>query len=204
MSWRSTKTLWEAVKHYRASLRQGTHKTKSRTEVAGSGKKLWKQKGTGRRAYRFGALASVAPWLHGARTATAQLRVSVPAQEAQGRAALGAGGEAGRRQADRGGFAGDQGRQDQALPRGAGQAGRQAHGAAGGQRQDALAGAGAGRAQPEGRGTGPEQRGAPLRSAALRAGDLFEGRDRAVGGGARKVRVKTQYRGRKAAEKEAA
>src|ERR1700683_1224930 len=40
--------LWEAVKHYRASLRQGTHKTKSRTEVAGSGKKLWKQKGTGR------------------------------------------------------------------------------------------------------------------------------------------------------------
>ena len=33
--------LWEAVKHYRASLRQGTHKTKSRTEVAGSGKKLW-------------------------------------------------------------------------------------------------------------------------------------------------------------------
>ena len=25
--------LWEAVKHYRASLRQGTHKTKSRTEV---------------------------------------------------------------------------------------------------------------------------------------------------------------------------
>src|ERR1035438_2478530 len=40
--------LWEAVKHYRASLRQGTAATKSRTEVAGSGKKLWKQKGTGR------------------------------------------------------------------------------------------------------------------------------------------------------------
>ena len=29
--------LWEAVKHYRAGLRQGTHKTKSRSEVAGSG-----------------------------------------------------------------------------------------------------------------------------------------------------------------------
>jgi len=40
--------LWEAVKHYRASLRQGTHKTKNRKLVSGSGKKLWKQKGTGR------------------------------------------------------------------------------------------------------------------------------------------------------------
>src|ERR1700678_1619838 len=40
--------LWEAVKHYRASLRQGTAATKNRKLVAGSGKKLWKQKGTGR------------------------------------------------------------------------------------------------------------------------------------------------------------
>src|SRR5882757_5176392 len=40
--------LWEAVKHYRASLRQGTHATKNRKLVAGAGKKLWKQKGTGR------------------------------------------------------------------------------------------------------------------------------------------------------------
>src|ERR1700683_5509571 len=40
--------LWEAVKHYRASQRQGTHATKNRKLVAGSGKKLWKQKGTGR------------------------------------------------------------------------------------------------------------------------------------------------------------
>ena len=54
--------LWEAVKHYRASLRQGTHKTKSRTEVAGSGKKLWKQKGTGRA--RIGSVRS-ALWRHG-------------------------------------------------------------------------------------------------------------------------------------------
>ena len=37
--------LWEAVKHYRASQRAGTHKTKARWEVSGSGKKLWKQKG---------------------------------------------------------------------------------------------------------------------------------------------------------------
>lgn len=40
--------LWEAVKHYRAALRQGTHATKNRKKVSGAGKKLWKQKGTGR------------------------------------------------------------------------------------------------------------------------------------------------------------
>jgi large subunit ribosomal protein L4 len=38
----------EAVRNYRASLRAGTHKTKVRSEVAGSGKKPFKQKGTGR------------------------------------------------------------------------------------------------------------------------------------------------------------
>jgi large subunit ribosomal protein L4 len=40
--------LWEAVKHYRAALRQGTAATKNRNQVSGAGKKLWKQKGTGR------------------------------------------------------------------------------------------------------------------------------------------------------------
>src|ERR1700704_5957433 len=40
--------LWEAVKHYRAALRQGTAATKTRNRVSGAGKKLWKQKGTGR------------------------------------------------------------------------------------------------------------------------------------------------------------
>lgn len=37
-----------AVESYRASQRAGTHKTKTRAEVSGSGKKLWRQKGTGR------------------------------------------------------------------------------------------------------------------------------------------------------------
>ena len=37
-----------AVKQYLASLRVGTHKTKTRAEVSGSGKKPWRQKGTGR------------------------------------------------------------------------------------------------------------------------------------------------------------
>jgi large subunit ribosomal protein L4 len=36
------------VKNYLASLRQGTHKTKTRSEVSGSGKKPFRQKGTGR------------------------------------------------------------------------------------------------------------------------------------------------------------
>lgn len=40
--------LHEAVLMQRASLRQGTHKTKGRSEVRGGGRKPWKQKGTGR------------------------------------------------------------------------------------------------------------------------------------------------------------
>jgi large subunit ribosomal protein L4 len=40
--------VWEAVNHYRAKGRAGTASTKVRSEVAGSGRKLWKQKGTGR------------------------------------------------------------------------------------------------------------------------------------------------------------
>ncbi len=40
--------IWEAVRSYNANQRQGTVSTKTRGEVAGSGKKLWKQKGTGR------------------------------------------------------------------------------------------------------------------------------------------------------------
>src|SRR5256886_8583131 len=37
-----------AVKQYLAGLRSGTHSTKTRAEVSGSGKKPWRQKGTGR------------------------------------------------------------------------------------------------------------------------------------------------------------
>ena len=54
--------LWEAVRHYTASQHRGTHKTKGRAEVAGSGRKLWKQKGTGRA--RIGSVRSPL-WRHG-------------------------------------------------------------------------------------------------------------------------------------------
>jgi large subunit ribosomal protein L4 len=54
--------LYEAVRHYQACERAGTHKTKVRREVAGSGKKLWKQKGTGRA--RVGSIRSPI-WRHG-------------------------------------------------------------------------------------------------------------------------------------------
>jgi large subunit ribosomal protein L4 len=40
--------VWEVVKAYLAGQRRGTHKTKVRSEVSGSGKKPFKQKGTGR------------------------------------------------------------------------------------------------------------------------------------------------------------
>ena len=54
--------LYEAVRHYLASLRRGTAKTKTRHEVSGSGKKLWRQKGTGRA--RMGSIRSPL-WRHG-------------------------------------------------------------------------------------------------------------------------------------------
>jgi len=54
--------IYEAVRHHRASGRSGTAKTKTRHDVSGSGKKLWKQKGTGRA--RMGSIRSPL-WRHG-------------------------------------------------------------------------------------------------------------------------------------------
>jgi large subunit ribosomal protein L4 len=54
--------LYESVRHYLATQRRGTAKTKTRHEVSGSGKKLWKQKGTGRA--RMGSIRSPL-WRHG-------------------------------------------------------------------------------------------------------------------------------------------
>ena len=57
--------LYESVRHHLAGTRRGTVKTKTRHEVAGSGKKLWKQKGTGRA--RMGSIRSPL-WRHGGTT----------------------------------------------------------------------------------------------------------------------------------------
>jgi len=54
--------LYEAVRHYLAGRRRGTASTKTRHEVAGSGRKLWEQKGTGRA--RMGSIRSPL-WRHG-------------------------------------------------------------------------------------------------------------------------------------------
>jgi len=51
-----TQAVHEYVTAFRAGLRLGTHKTKRMGEVAGSGKKPWRQKGTGRA--RAGSFAS--------------------------------------------------------------------------------------------------------------------------------------------------
>jgi large subunit ribosomal protein L4 len=54
--------LHEASRWYQNSLRAGTHKTKDKSEVSGAGRKLWRQKGTGRA--RVGSIRSPL-WRHG-------------------------------------------------------------------------------------------------------------------------------------------
>lgn len=54
--------LYDAITLARNSMRQGTHETKTRSEVSGGGRKPWRQKGTGRA--RQGSIR-VAQWYHG-------------------------------------------------------------------------------------------------------------------------------------------
>lgn len=58
----NNKVLYDAIILTRASLRQGTHKTKTRAEVSGGGRKPWRQKGTGHA--RQGSIRSV-QWVGG-------------------------------------------------------------------------------------------------------------------------------------------
>src|SRR5258707_563337 len=51
--------LHEASLWYMNGLRRGTHKVKEKSEVSGAGRKLWKQKGTGRA--RVGSIRSLRP-----------------------------------------------------------------------------------------------------------------------------------------------
>src|SRR5262245_14637412 len=57
-----TTLVWEAVVHANAAERRGTHATKNRALVSGSGKKPWRQKGTGRA--RVGEIRNPL-WRHG-------------------------------------------------------------------------------------------------------------------------------------------
>ena len=59
--------LYDAIILTRASLRQGTHSTKNRSEVSGGGRKPWRQKGTGRA--RQGSIRAV-QWVGGGRYGT--------------------------------------------------------------------------------------------------------------------------------------
>lgn len=54
--------VYDVVNAERAAMRQGTHKTKDRTEVSGGGRKPWRQKGTGRA--RQGSIRAP-QWRHG-------------------------------------------------------------------------------------------------------------------------------------------
>jgi large subunit ribosomal protein L4 len=54
--------MWESVVHANAAQRRGTHQTKNRANVSGSGKKPWRQKGTGRA--RVGSIRNPL-WRHG-------------------------------------------------------------------------------------------------------------------------------------------
>ena len=54
--------LFDAIRLTRNSQRQGTHETKTRSEVSGGGRKPWRQKGTGRA--RQGSIRAV-QWYHG-------------------------------------------------------------------------------------------------------------------------------------------
>jgi hypothetical protein len=152
--------LWEAVKHYRAAMRQGTAATKNKKLVSGSGKKLWKQKGTGRA--RVGSVRSPI-WRHGGTVHGLRL----PPQEAARCSALRAGLQARRWQADRSRKPGTGGRQDQGLSCGARQARCQADHSAGRGRPGARALATARCAQPPPRGVDADQGSPSLRPAAL-------------------------------------
>ena len=169
--------LWEAVKHYRASQRQGTQATKNRKLVAGSGKKLWKQKGTGRA--RVGSVRSPL-WRHGGTVHGPQPRsyeYAFPRKKLLGalRSALAA------KLADGKLTVVD----SLEIKEGKTKLYFEALNKLGVTRTALLVEngktltqvAGAGRAQPQGRGAGAEQRSSPLRSAALREGDFFEGCD---------------------------
>jgi large subunit ribosomal protein L4 len=67
----NTGLIWESVVRANAAARQGTHATKNRALVSGSGKKPWRQKGTGRA--RVGEIRNPL-WRHGGTVFGPQVR----------------------------------------------------------------------------------------------------------------------------------
>ena len=68
--------LYEAVTFHLANRRQGTHKTKERSEVRGGGRKPWRQKGTGRA--RAGTRRTAGPGSRPSRPSSGTRRCSPP------------------------------------------------------------------------------------------------------------------------------
>ena len=82
--------VWEVVRAYLASRRRGTHKTKERGEVAGTGAKPWKQKHTGRAraGHRRSPLWRAGGIVHGPRPRSYVMKVNKKARRAALRGVL--------------------------------------------------------------------------------------------------------------------
>ncbi len=82
--------VWEVVRAYLASRRRGTHKTKERGEVAGTGAKPWKQKHTGRAraGHRRSPLWRSGGTVHGPRPRSYAMKVNKKARRAALRGVL--------------------------------------------------------------------------------------------------------------------
>jgi len=76
--------LYEAVRHHLAGTRRGTASTKTRHEVAGSGKEIVEAEGHGARSYGFDPQPAVAAWWDDAWSATTGLFVSSAEEDAVG------------------------------------------------------------------------------------------------------------------------
>ncbi len=154
--------LYEAVRHSQAGAPRRKRQNQDAPRSVGLGQEAVAAKRHRPRAHGFHPVAAVAAWRNHARSATARLQLQAAAQDAAGRAALGAVGQAARRRTESGAglFAGRS--QDQGDARRSGCAGSAEDGSAGGQRRESQPGAE--RAQSGGREAGFHQRGGRLRS----------------------------------------
>ena len=78
----------QALVRQLANARLGTHKAKTRGEVAGGGRKPWRQKGTGRARQGSIASATMARWWHCVWAHPTQLSAANAAQDAPSRASF--------------------------------------------------------------------------------------------------------------------